>query len=545
MTPVHTLGAFALSGEVALRYGQNPKALQWLAELPNHLAQGELIYQLRNQIVVLPDPLEPSQKLCIKAFAAPRLLRRWWYTMVGCKAQRAHRYACHLYQPGPNSLTTEPLGYLQAANGQSFLLNRFLPNATDFYSEMHHLYTQRPLEPDFLRLLQRVAEACRRMHDLGFRHADLGPQNILLQRKETSTSITWPKLALIDLNRGQLKTKLSQKERAADLAHLRIPTLLQPPFNAFYLGEDTPPTAFTTAQHRQRQRIAWHVKTRRWRHPIRTFKRHFKLEAPQPKKELSTAHRSPLDAWLWNPATQSPTPLWDPAEMVRLQPDQSEFKAKHPAPIMQATPNAIIEFSLEENTIFLTHNTTVPTDFSDSPLVIKLLGQVGPKLSEIEQFVAGLPHNRAITMTFIPTRDQWKNPNQTATWISEVLAQLENRIQNINVGEHTENPLWGVWAGQEVIEMYTTLLPLTRKFPNIQWMSPWLSLKDINYGLALAHHLGPSVNTIAAKVPSQSTATERQQTLQDLQLLNKTWQAKRLVILGHSEAIDLLRALEW
>lgn len=65
------------------------------------------------------------------------------------------------------------------------------------------------------RLLASFGAWLRRLHDLGFLHADLHPKNVLVTHADQA-----PQWWLIDLDRSALRSTLSERERCANLARL-------------------------------------------------------------------------------------------------------------------------------------------------------------------------------------------------------------------------------------------------------------------------------------------------------------------------------------
>jgi tRNA A-37 threonylcarbamoyl transferase component Bud32 len=124
-----------------------------------------------------------------------------------------------------------------------------------------------------LNLIKPVAQAVRHMHDSGFKHGDLGNQNIMLSAKDYAL------VQFIDLNRGKI-CKLNMKDRAFDISRIALPPFYLKLFKQIYWGKASYSLAFDLFEKYYRARFAWHTITRKWRHPIRTLCRPTQTEQP-------------------------------------------------------------------------------------------------------------------------------------------------------------------------------------------------------------------------------------------------------------------------
>lgn len=226
----------------------------------------------------------------VKRFPAPSFFRALLLRIAGKppKATRSWLAARHLWDALPGS-TPEPLAVLESGTprrpGPGLFATRFEPGVESFTSRLATLYAQNGPGPDVVALLERVAKACRRMHDAGFFHGDLGNQNLLLAPDG--------RVLAIDLNRSRLfPGPLPDALRARDLSRIALPSDFRRVFFEMY-WDAPPPEEFLRAERRARRAFARHTATRRYRHPFRP-----RRPAAEP------VYPAPRDLWIWDPRSE-------------------------------------------------------------------------------------------------------------------------------------------------------------------------------------------------------------------------------------------------
>ncbi len=226
----------------------------------------------------------------VKRFPAPSPLRALLDRLAGKppKATRSWRAAKHLWDALPGS-TPEPLAVLESGTprrpGPGLFATRYEAGTESFTARLAALYAQGGPGPELIALLERVAAACRAMHDAGFFHGDLGNQNLLLAPDG--------RVLAIDLNRSRiLPGPLPDALRARDLSRIALPSDFLRVFFEMYWGAP-PPEGFLRAERRARRAFARHTATRRWRHPFRP-----RRPAAEP------SYPAPRDVWIWDPRSE-------------------------------------------------------------------------------------------------------------------------------------------------------------------------------------------------------------------------------------------------
>ncbi len=315
-----SIGVTRYTGQVEKAWATLAMA-EWLNALPDALADADshLLYRKRNRVYRVPDPTGLSQAgFCVKAFKRPGLLRSLAYRRSGSKAMRAHRFAVHLFSR--DAAVAEPVAVAERWRGpwlvESYLISRYLPSASDLYTEMGWVLREHPELQHYQALMRVAANAIRGMHDSGFLHGDLGPQNLLLTRESVSQ---WANPMFIDLNRGRLKPNPRWKDRARDLQRMKIPGTLLSQFLMIYSHDRTPPAGFERQVRKAQNRFRRHQRSRKWRHPIQTLRDAARLNTGRPDLEVSTGQPREENVWLWDDRARRAATVLRPAEQRRYR----------------------------------------------------------------------------------------------------------------------------------------------------------------------------------------------------------------------------------
>jgi len=500
-------------GEIHHSYAK-PVGLMWLADLKAQLGEGELLFRQRNQVYRLDDPIPGGDDICIKVFKQPGPLRSAWYRRSGSKAQRAHAFARHLYEQG--AAVAEPLGYLERWNGNqledSLLINRYLTDSTDLYSEMTYLLRERPYAGDFIQLLRVCAEAIRTMHDSGFLHNDLGPQNILLQRTGPAS---WANPTFIDLNRGQLVANPSYKQRARDLDRMKLPSHFLQIFRHIYWNDGSIPKEFERWADRYRARFRRHQRSRKWRHPIRTI-RQWLQPAANEKKQVSTGQPSERDAWLWDEYSGQPsvmlrsperrrerrsTDIW-PTLFSNLRKSWSIWRAyrqlKSASYQTEVTMSGRFGVCVEVDETFEQQLQQLKQTPGLSVFVRLYfhLGQahLDTAANAIKQLAEA---GHSVGVGLVQSRQAVLDPTAWQTFMADALSRVHPYVHCVEIGHAVNRVKWGLWNLEEMASLWHGVSGLKEQYPNIQFIGPAVNDFEFQYYPPLLDASGEAVDALS------------------------------------------------
>lgn len=518
MSPISTYTALepllpGYEGEFHHRYTDSA-GLVWLASLNDEQNQGELLFRQRNRVYRLPDPIAGGSDICIKVFKQPGKLRSAWYRRTGSKAQRAHAFARHLYEQG--AAVAEPLGYLERWNGnqlqESLLISRYLTDSTDLYSEMTYLLRERPYAGDFIQLLRVCAEAIRTMHDSGFLHNDLGPQNILLQRTGPAS---WANPTFIDLNRGQLIANPSHKQRARDLDRMKLPSHFLRIFRHIYWNDGPIPKEFERWADRYRARFRRHQRSRKWRHPIRTIRQWLNPAADE-KKQVSTGQPSERDAWLWDEYSGQPS------VMLRSPERRRERRGADIWPTLFSNLRKGLS-------IWRSYRQLKSDSFQTE---VKMSGRFGvcvevdesfeQQLQQLKQtpglsvfvrlyFHLGQAHLDAaaeaikqlakaghpVGIGLVQSRQAVLDPVAWQAFMTDALARVHTHIHCVEIGHAVNRVKWGLWNLEEMTSLWQGAAQLKAQYPEVQFIGPAVNDFEFQYYPPLLDAGGEAVDALS------------------------------------------------
>jgi len=220
-----------------------------------------------------------------RSWARDRLDRR-----RGSRAQRSWVAACYLREHGIG--TPQPVAYLDRWEKgrliESYYVDVFLPGARSFKEELIRIFEHEPHSVPLMELIRTVAGAVRAMHDAGFRHNDLGNQNILLRETDGGAG---REILFIDLNRSRHGAPLGDRERARDISRIWLPSDFLRAFKDMYFDGPVPPRRFQRWESVYRSQYAIHAGTRRVRHPLRMLRR---------RQEPARTYPARKDIWIWD-----------------------------------------------------------------------------------------------------------------------------------------------------------------------------------------------------------------------------------------------------
>lgn len=278
-----------------------PVSLAWLAQITRHMegADAVVLAEGRNRNVRVRMPVNGGGTLdvVVKAFGSGGALQACRDRRAGSKARRTWLASVHLTAVGAG--TPAPIAFLERWMGnrlaESYVVTAYQHGVTSFAHALDAIYRQERDCAALMALLETVAAAVRRMHEGGFRHNDLGNQNILLRRDDQGR---WGNVQFIDLNRGRIRPVLSDRDRARDLSRIALPSDFRRVFFEM-VWQVEPPAEFLKWEAHYRCRFTLHSRSRRWRHPIRETRR-----CPAPGDP--PCYPDPKDIWIWDERSSQP-----------------------------------------------------------------------------------------------------------------------------------------------------------------------------------------------------------------------------------------------
>ncbi|WP_111641555.1 lipopolysaccharide kinase InaA family protein [Marinimicrobium alkaliphilum] len=502
----------AYEGNLAPAYAQTA-VLDWLAQLPAQLEgqDSELIYRVRNRVYRVDDPLDPNGPgICVKAFRPPAYVRAWYYRRHGSKAQRAHDYARHLYRQGAG--VAEPIAYFERWDGnhlrESYLLTRYLSDATDLYTEMTRLLREDPDAFRFIALLRFTAGAIRHMHDSGFVHNDLGAQNILMRRIGPAE---WAAPVFIDLNRGRPLADVSLKERARDMSRLEIPSHFLTIFYHIYFNDGPIPAEFSRWERRYRARIRRHRASRKLRHPIRSLRQLFQ----PPEITISSGQPDDKEIWLWDSKSGQPSVVleahdrrkhrrWrDVWQILRANARRARalrrrylaLKAdayQQPVALYQRLGVCLeVDGNLEQQLGVLRQTPGLP-------VLVRCYfhkGEAGLAacVAAVERlYAAGHP----VALGLIQSRTAVAEPERWQAFVEQTLQRLHRWVQEVEIGHAFNRVKWGLWTLEEMHSLWRGAEQWRANYPELTFLGPAVNDFEFHYYPPLLERLAPVVDAI-------------------------------------------------
>ncbi|WP_127555554.1 lipopolysaccharide kinase InaA family protein [Saccharospirillum alexandrii] len=516
-TPLTTLNLPGYEGEVEQRYATDT-VQRWLAGLHTRLQsqEADLLYRQRNRVYRLDDPLNPTaEAVCIKAFKQPDALRAKLYRKRGSKAARAHAFSKHLYAQG--AAVAEPIGYMERWEGdrliESYLITRYIADSTDLYSEMTYLLRERPYAEDFIKLLRFSANAIRTMHDSGFIHGDLGPQNILMQRTGPAE---WSQPAFIDLNRGRLKADPSLRERAEDMERMKIPSHFLQIFRHIYWNDGPIPADFQKWADRYRARFLLHQRSRKWRHPIRTLKQWLAPAAQPANKTVSTGQPSERDVWLWDSKSAQPSVMLKGKDRARwrtkrdLWPTLSANLRRAPAirrhykqlkaaafarPVPMATRLGVCLDVDEHWPQQLSQLRATP----GLPVFLRVYFHLSePHLQRCIDAVKQLADaGHEVSLGLVQSRLAVIEPARWQAFVHDAITATQPYLHCVEIGHAVNRVKWGFWNLEEMSRIWQGVSELKARYPHLTFLGPAVNDFEFQYYPPLLEAAGEPVDALS------------------------------------------------
>lgn len=461
----------------------------------------ELLQQGRERVVKTRCGVGGNaREIVVKTYRAPGKIREFFERGgKGSKAWRA--FAAARILRGKNVGTPEPVAVAEKRDAQGHLLESrlvtaFIPALTNFRDELYRIFSEHPDCETLMTLMQRVADACRAMHDAGIVHRDLGNQNIALKKNAEGE----PDVLFIDLDRVRIfpAGTLTDAQRGRDLARLDLPSDLRRVFHSMYYMGYGPPAEFIEAEARERAAFDRHTALRPWRHPLR--ERRIRREEKRAALAAPPGKAIPLgrELWIWDERSVQAIPAYMSRERRKFRSADNIFRIAK-------------ELVLRGRRVWKNYGKIAARSFSESADFAGTLGmtlEAAPGenwktqisfLAELEEAAgAKLPillrlyhhkgkaqwdfalekarelHARGNAVAFALVQDR-AAIRDGAGWremVSLAVEETHGFADFYEVGHATNRGKWGVWNFADYDKLLAPAIEAKRAFPHIRLAGP-------------------------------------------------------------------------
>ncbi len=196
-----------------------PQFLEYLIDrLMNYETAGEVLnLNSRNTIKIFQVKVSETKELAVKRFGQHGLYDNLRFRFIKSRALRSFRISLMLNKLGIN--VPVPFGAVEFRGSKNKLINsHYLYLKENFDFNLYDIYRENFSDSFKNRVVIRLAEKVRKIHDAGIFYSDLQPKNIQLKLSSEDDF----EIYLIDFNRAKIRENLSLKKRARDLYKLRI-----------------------------------------------------------------------------------------------------------------------------------------------------------------------------------------------------------------------------------------------------------------------------------------------------------------------------------
>jgi hypothetical protein len=503
------------TGTIAETY-REPAFLSWLENINELVAQAtdKTAPTGRNVNVCLTFQGRTPVQIAVKSFGQESILKDWIDRDRGSKARRTWLAACFLRTRGVE--TPPPIAYLELRQAgcivESYYLSEFQSGVTTFTDELVRLFREDQDCGKFMSIMRCVAEAIRKMHEAGFRHNDLGNQNILL--RYTGQSL-WSDVQFVDLNRGQMKERLSMVDRARDISRIYLPSDLLRVFKEMYWGDMPAPDNFQQWEHLFRRQYALHSWTRRFRHPVRTFK-------SREREQRRITYPSEKDMWIWDEKSAQPISTMRPKDRRRFRKSCDTLRIV--AATLGAMPGVWQEYrsllrdcygkpvemrnrvgiSISPNPKTLDREMSLLEELGSLPVLIRFCcHETEERRNFLARLVEDLHKNgHPVSISLVQNRRAVIEPGQWALFVSAVLDRVAGHVEQVEIGHAINRVKWGIWNLDEHRRLIDGIAKIKDTYQRLSFIGPaaidfeypylLAALKNIPDSLhlsALSHHL--------------------------------------------------------
>ena len=508
-----TLGTYR--GTVAEAY-RGPGVFDQLAHVESLLtrAGGQTLEDGRNRVVrTTMNHDGDDEAIVIKAFGPQSFMKDARDYGRGSKAHRTWRAARYLLDRGIG--TPAPVAFLERWTGrrlrESYFISAYEDRLVSFRDELIHIYREEPDCGRLIQLLDFVAVGIRRMHDAGFAHRDLGNQNIMMRR---DPDCGWKDLMFVDLNRGRIRGSLSLAQRAFDISRIALPSDFLRVFIEMY-WQEVPPPAFLNKERAYRKRFHLHTATRRFRHPIRTWRR-------RSRPSRSEDYPKPRDIWIWDEKSAQAMVTMESRERKQYYRRADQIRmvtaTLFALPVIHRDYRRLAAKAFEEP-VLVQHRIGMAIDPQpdQEEKEISLLAELGPIPVMIRFYhhkgrtdwdrrialckrLHRAGHN--VSIALIQDREAVMRPQTWKQFATHVVTSLREIVDLIEVGHAFNRVKWGIWGSGEHRNLMNVAATLQAEYPDLQFSGPASIDFEYNYtvdaldympkGLhfaALSHHL--------------------------------------------------------
>lgn len=439
--------------------------------------------------------------VAIKHFPARSAIRRMADSRRGGPAGRALDAAVYLQERGVG--TARAIAAVDgdaAASSGDLLLTEWLGEHVSFKDLLVELLTTGGEAPQFVALLRVVAEAVRAMHDAGLFHRDMGNQNILLQRDDDGR---FHSPVFIDLNRARVCRQLSMQQRAFDMSRIYLPSELRRIFQEIYF-DARPPKAFSRAEACYRTRFAVHTATRKFRHPVRTWRNRNRQETDYP----------PLrDLWVWDPRSVQAVAALRGRERRRLmrkcdwaamlvaalrwtRPVKREMRrlldGAFKTPVEMADR---IGIAISENPETIAFEDRCLTELGPLHLLARFYAHQSEAAwtATAERLVRLHATGHSVSIVLVQDRAAVRDPDRWRAFVQAVLGRVGTSASDVQVGQAVNRTKWGIWSACEYAGLAASAVEIAREYPGIKLLGPAVIDFEPHYLLGMLSALPESV----------------------------------------------------
>ena len=208
--------------DITIKVNVNP---EWVEHFLQHYHENkhknhdnvEIVYEKRNKLFKVEDKIL-NKIIVIKKFKLERIYDDLRFRVISSKAERSLEIARALDNAGLK--TPLPIAVIEKRGKYkklifSYYISEYIDydyNMLDIAKNYNH-----PERKKILSLMPQLGKEIRKMHDSGIIHNDLHAGNILVKEINNKNELYY-----IDLNRGRVKSELSDKERINDLKRLKF-----------------------------------------------------------------------------------------------------------------------------------------------------------------------------------------------------------------------------------------------------------------------------------------------------------------------------------
>ena len=470
-----------------------PRIAGLLAELRS--AKEGVLAKRRHWVVVRPFEIEGEMmEVVVKAFGSQQGWKDRYDQKRGSKAARSFRAAEFLKSHGID--TPAPVAYLERWEGkrlvESYYLSEYLSGLTSFKKALTDIYEEGQPCDRFVDLLIKVAGVMRKMHDAGFYHRDLGNQNIELTRTEDSE---WDEVNIIDLNRGKIREELTAKERALDFARLSMPSGFLEILVKIYWSEGAP-KEFQQEMKRVRRNFRLWSASRRWRHPIKSW-----------KKGRYRFGSGLEDVWIWDRRSAQASITMDKTDRKAHQSKWNHLKiagsllksgwpiwkeyGKQMEGAFQKKVNLAgrIGMSLEPADLDFAKQLEYLPAMGKIPILLRFGHHEGRAQWEKTVGYLNELHEKGheIMVAILQDRKAVLEPESWRAFLEYVLGEIEGKVEMVELCHVVNRMKWGIRTLSEHVSLLDPIIELKESYPGIQFSGP--ACIDFEY-----HYLVASLN---------------------------------------------------